>query len=64
MFKGFCDIFTGLLENHTTNDDMCNYKHSKKAARLFKEITEKYPDLAATDDRTEKIIGDLRYFLM
>lgn len=64
MFKGICDIFTGLLENHQTNDDITNYKHSKKAARLFKDITEKYPLLAKTDDRTEKIISDLRYFLM
>lgn len=64
MFKGICDIFTGLLENHQTNDDITNYKHSRKAARLFKDITEKYPLLAKTDDRTEKIISDLRYFLM
>lgn len=64
MFKGICDIFTGLQENHATNDDMSNYKHSKKAARLFKDISEKYPELAASDDRTEKIISELRYFLM
>ena len=64
MFSGICTIFTGLFENHKTNDDMSNYKHAKKAARLFKEIVDKYPYLGQSDDRAEKIVADLRYYLM
>lgn len=64
MFRGICTIFTGLLENHKTNDDMSNYKHAKKSARLFKELLEKYPALTDTDERAGKILDDLRYFLM
>lgn len=64
MFKGICTIFTGLLENHKTNDDMSNYKHARKAAKLFKDIGEKIPELPGTDGRYEKIIEELRYYLM
>lgn len=64
MFNGICTIFTGLLEKHPTNDDISNYKYAKKAAKLFKEVTDTYPDLSEKNQQAAKIIDELRYYLM
>ena len=60
LFRGICDIFTGLLDPEENNDGLNEYGNSFEASRSFTELCERKPELAVSDARAEEIAGRLR----
>ena len=63
LFRGICDIFTGLLNPEEKNDGLSNYADARIAAKHFNALCERKPDLATSDVRTENIRSGLRFIL-
>lgn len=61
IFRGACDIFTGLLNPDEGQDGIREYGESIRAGSAFKNICQNMPDLAKTDERAIKIAENLAF---
>lgn len=59
IFRGVCDIFSGLLWPEEDQDGIKEYGEALRASTSFKNICQNMPELAAIDDRTVKIAEKL-----
>ena len=59
IFRGVCDIFSGLLWPEENQDGIKEYGEALRAGTSFKNICQNMPELAATDDRAAKIAEKL-----
>ncbi len=63
LFKGICDIFTGLLHPNSCNDGLSEYADARVSAERFTLLCKQNPALAETDSRAEEITDGLRFIL-
>lgn len=63
IFRGICDIFTGLLDPEENNDGLNEYRDAHEAVRYFKRLCEDRPELSVSDLRSEKILDGIKYIL-
>ena len=59
IFRGVCDIFSGLLWHEQNQDSIKEYGESLRAGKSFKNICQNMPELAAKDERAAKIAEKL-----
>lgn len=59
IFRGVCDIFSGLLWPEENQDGIKEYGEALRASASFKNICQNMPELAATDDKATKITEKL-----
>ena len=55
IFRGVCDILSGLLWPEENQDGIKEYGEALRAGTSFKNICQNMPELATTDDRAAKI---------
>jgi len=59
IFRGVCDIFSGLLWPEEGQDGIKEYGEALRAGKSFKNICQNMPDLASKDERSAEIVKNL-----
>ncbi len=59
LLRGICDIFSGLLEEHPTNDGISDYPDAYRASAAFCGIAAAHPELTEQDCRIPRILKAL-----
>lgn len=60
LYRGICDIFTGLLAFDGVHDSLNDYKYGHRARIAFLCLTQTHRELALMDPRTEEILKRMR----
>ncbi len=60
LYRGICDIFTGLLAFDGVHDSLNDYKYGHRASIAFVCLTESHRELVLMDPRTEDILKRMR----
>lgn len=60
LYRGICDIFTGLLAFDGVHDSLNDYKYGHRARIAFVCLTEAHRELVLMDPRTEGILKRMR----